>query len=90
MKATRLSAGTEAIAKIGANDSAVLLPNACYTAFTRSIPRPGALASWSGWQTISTRVGPAMGRALLSTLCRDHSGSVTRQLLTPKAAATAA
>src|SRR5881628_1031625 len=49
----------------------------------------GACASCSGWQMTSTKAGPPCASASFSVLPRSP-GSVTRQLFTPKAAATAA
>src|SRR6266571_385132 len=49
----------------------------------------GALASCSGWHTMSTRVGSLKEIASLKSL-PSAAGCVTRQLLTPKAEATAA
>src|SRR3954469_1437742 len=47
----------------------------------------GALASCSGWHTISTSVGPPCARACFSTGSSSR-GSETFQLLTPNASAT--
>src|SRR3989441_10368344 len=49
----------------------------------------GACASCKGWQTISTSVGSAEDSAFFNTGLRSD-GSVTLQLLTPKAPATLA
>src|SRR3954470_17531690 len=49
----------------------------------------GALASCSGWQTMSTSVGPPWSSASFSAW-PNWRGSVTRQLRTPNALATAA
>src|SRR5437660_7404514 len=49
----------------------------------------GAFASCNGWQTMSTSVGSAEASARFNASCTSE-GSVTRQLLMPKALATAA